>query len=193
MKKSEFQTDLVSKPLSILTSKWVLERIPSIFGTDSQGYIEWKEQLASGLRVDSRAMLITGSASCGFSLSPWKEYRDFDSDSDIDVALVSQRHFDLSWHALRTLGPRLYSLTPKQRTDVQNHVERLIYWGTIAADKILPVLPFAKEWNTALENAAGNSPIDGREVKVRIYRDFESLKSYQVTNFEKLRDALILQ
>jgi hypothetical protein len=191
MNKSEFQSDLVSKPIPYLASKWVLERIPFVFGTDNNAYIEWKESLAGELEVDSRAISITGSASCGFSLSPFKDYQDFSAQSDVDVALVSQHHFDLAWHTLRTLGTKLYSLSPKQQNSVKDHGGRLIYWGTIATDKILPILPYGKSWEKALVKAGSGPPLNGREVKARVYRDFGSLKAYHINSFEKLRDNII--
>jgi hypothetical protein len=191
MDKLEFQNDLTSSPIPFVVSKWVLERVPFIFGTDNVGHIEWKEALAKKLGVDSRAMIITGSAGCGFSLSPVKEYKSFNSTSDIDVALISHFHFDLAWHELRNLGTRRYDLTPVEQSHVQEHVERLIYWGTIATDKILALLPFGGTWIPALSDASSSSPADGREVKVRIYRDFESLRQYQMHGFRKLRSKAI--
>lgn len=190
MSKSEFKDDLTSQPISYLVSKWILERTPYIFEGNNYAYISWKEELAENLGVDSRAIIITGSAGCGFSLNPAKDYRDFNDESDVDVALVSQYYFDVAWHGLRTLGTRRYDLTPRQRAEVDDHVKRLIYWGTIATDKILSILPFGKRWIPALEVSRPVIPINGREIKVRVYRDFESLRAYQTNGFGELRSNL---
>jgi len=73
--KNSFKDDLASLPISYLVSKCILERIPYIFDDDNHAYdnhayINWKEELAKNLGVDSRAIIITGSAGSGFSLNP---------------------------------------------------------------------------------------------------------------------------
>ena len=191
MSKSAFKKDLTLQPVSFLVSKWVLERVPHIFDGDILAYIRWKEGLAKGLAVDSRAIIITGSAGCGFSLNPNKNFRDFDEESDVDVALVSQYYFDISWRRLQTLGATLYRLTQKQKASVKDHKERLVYWGTIATDRILPILPFAKQWVAATETFGHESPINSRDIKVRVYRDFESLRAYQTNGFYELRSGIL--
>jgi hypothetical protein len=190
MSKIEFQSDLGNLQLGFLASKWILERTPFLFGDDALAFIKWKEVLAAEVDVDSRSMIVTGSASCGFSLSLEKKYSDFAITSDVDVALVSPSHFDIAWRALRNLGTKRYDLTPRQRLDIEDHMNRLIFYGTIATDKILPLLPFATTWVKALSSASRVAPVDGRSVKARIYRDFESLREYQIMGLKKLRQAV---
>ena len=38
------------------------------------------------------------------------------------------------------LGTKRFDLTPKQSSSLDDHVNRLIYWGTIATDKLLEIL-----------------------------------------------------
>jgi hypothetical protein len=187
MSKDIFLTELQEKPISYLVSKWVIDRIPFVFNDDLESYIIWKERLAKEINVDSKAMIFVGSSGCGFSLNPYKNYKEFDKDSDIDIALISQYHFNIAWHHLRNLGTKRYSLTPIQKAAVQDHVNRLIYWGTIATDKLLEIFPFGKSWLLILEKARIDNPIAGRDIKIRLYRNFESLRAYQKMNLEALR------
>jgi len=189
--KDEFLYDLIDLPISFLASKWILERIPHVFDGDTELYIQWKEELSQKIHIDSSAIVFTGSSCCGFSLNPRKNYRDFAIGSDIDVALISQHYFDISWHTLRNLGTRYYDLVPRQRSAVDDHVNRLIYWGTIATDKILGILPFGKEWLIALNEMGQKKPFENRTVNIRIYKDFESLRDYQAKNLDKLRHKLL--
>ena len=85
--------------------------------------------------------------------------------SDIDVAIISHHHFDLAWHELRNLGANYYSLNTLQRDSIDKHKSKYIYWGTIATDKILPVLSFGKEWIIGLSNMAQIHPSEGKEIK----------------------------
>ena len=131
-------------------------------------YIKWKEELSKKINIDSSAIIFTGSAGCGFSLNPNKNYKKFDDDSDIDLALISSHYFDISWHSLRNLGTKYYSLTHIQKNSVRDHEKRLIYWGTNATDKILSILPFGKLWIIALANMGRAKPCEGRTINIRI-------------------------
>ena len=74
---------------------------------------------------------------------------------------------------------------------VKEHVTRLIYWGTIATDKILHLLPFSLEWQRAIDEIKRIYPLFTREVNFRIYNDFDSLRAYSFNNLKKLQDNLL--
>jgi hypothetical protein len=158
----------------------VLDRVPWIFSGRDQ-YIGWKTALAVDLSVDPFAIHIVGSACLGFSLSPHKNFRSFHSASDIDIAVVSSQHFDSAWRWLRNLGP-LDSLTKGSFEEdmFKWHRKNLVFEGTIATDRLLGHLPFGPSWRRALGKAAQREPTVDREIKARIYRDFESLREYQI-------------
>lgn len=169
----------------------LIDTVPFVFGEDRAAYITWKMELGRRLSVDPYAMVITGSACVGVSLNPRKQFSTFGAGSDIDVALISGFYFDQGWRALRGMGSRILSLPPRERAAVYDHVNRLIYWGTIATDKILHLLPFGTEWLPALAAMRSLPPADGREVNVRVYRDFESLRAYQLQGVRKLRESVL--
>lgn len=185
--KQQFITDLLAKPTELIASVWIIDRIPLIFNDDREQYASWRCKLAKGLEVDPSSLVITGSCSFGISLNPNKNYRYFDSGSDIDVAVVSEYHFNQAWRTLRNLGSEIHSFTPRTRQSIDDHVKRYIYWGTIATDRILHILPFGKIWNEALEEIKKETPTLGRSVNARIYKDFDSLRAYQVNNLKNLR------
>lgn len=88
---------------------------------------------------------------------------------------------------MRNLGSEIYQLPQIAKQSIKNHVQRYIYGGTIATDTILPYLPFGKSWGVALEEMSKINPTQGRTINARIYKDFESLRNYHVTNIENLR------
>jgi hypothetical protein len=188
-----FKDDLVTAEISFITSKWITERVPHIFSNDLENYIRWKEQLSSKIGVDSKSIVITGSASVGFSLNPDKNLRTFSDASDIDIAIVSQYYFDISWHFLRNLGTKMYSYSPKEKNAIEDHRKRLIYWGTIATDKIIQILPFGLQWVIALDEMANIEPTKGRQINARIYKDFEALRAYYLNNLKTIKDKLIIK
>jgi hypothetical protein len=182
---------LINDPIAFSTSKWIIEGIPHIFNNNLETYIKWKEQLSALIGVDSKAIVFTGSSSVGFSLNPVKDFRAFNEDSDVDVAIISNIHFDIAWHYLRNIGPKYHRLKPREKNAVDDHRTRLIYHGTIATDKIVQLLPFGKDWVTAMNTMGKIDPTKNREINFRIYKDFEALKAYQLIGVAKIKDQLI--
>lgn len=189
--RRQFLQALERDPTDLLASVWVLNRIPYPFDGNIVTYATWRHDLARDLQVDPSAVLITGSAAFGISLNPNKNYKAFDADSDIDVAVVSDYHFTEGWRTLRNLGPRLHGLPPRSKQAVNDHVYRLIYWGTIATDRILGLLPYGPQWQNAIARAAQRIPTLGRTIKIRVYRDLDSLRAYQVNNLNSLKTTYL--
>ncbi len=187
-----FLEELETKPVSYIISKWMFECTPFVFNT-IEDWLLWKEKLSTLLKVDSRAITITGSACVGFSLNPEKNFRDFTDQSDIDVAIISSHYFDISWHYLRNIGPERFKLNQIQKNSLHDHVNRLIYWGTIATDKILEILPFGKPWIESLAEMADVEPTVGRDINLRIYKDFDSLRAYHSNNLNNIKNNVLLR
>jgi hypothetical protein len=187
----EFQQDVLSGDLEDLFSRTFFGRIPFVFGEDATLFRAWRAQLAVLLDVDACEVTIVGSAAVGFSLSSYKDFQLFHDGSDIDVAVISDRHFSDAWHHLRGIDATLDSLTPAQRSWLNEHRTRLIYWGCIATDKILPILPFAIRWMSARSKMASEAPTEGRQIKFRVYKDFRALRSYHLAGLKELKAKLL--
>ncbi|MEQ3724350.1 hypothetical protein [Alcanivorax sp.] len=185
--KREFLEDLVSAPPDLVASVWILNRTPYPFDGDTRLYENWRRELAQRIEVDSSEIVVTGSGAFGVSLNPNKNFREFNCRSDIDVAVISDYFFTSSWRYLRNLGSGIHGLPQPAKQSVRDHVQKYIYWGTIATDKLLPYLPFGKKWLEALDDMSKIAPTVGRDIKIRVYKDFDSLRSYQVNNLKNLR------
>lgn len=170
-------------------SHHILDRVPWLFD-DRAAYIDWKQSLAEALGVDPYAICIVGSAATGVSLSPTKGFTLFHGRSDIDVAVISHHHFDLAWRKVRDLSlqPNLLSKTKKAK--IARHRRGLLFDGCIATDKILGMLEYGPAWQDALMRAGKNPPVVGHTVKARLYRDFESLRAYQLKSARHAREEL---
>jgi len=185
--QTEVLADLQALPPERFVSIRLLEPVPHIFRDDAKAYLEWRHELARLLGVDPRAIAIVGSAAVGVSLSPRKNLAPFHDGSDVDVAVISWFHFETAWDWLRKLGASYYTLPASAQVSVKEHRERLVYWGTIATDKIVGHLPFASTWVRALGEVGKKTPPIPRSVNVRLYRDFEALRAYHVHGVGKLR------
>jgi hypothetical protein len=89
--------------------------------------------------------------------------------------VISSRHFDIAWLELRRIAQPTSIASKAQRKMLSAHRNGLVFDGTIATDSILGHLSFGGQWKIALQNAAKREPTAGRLIKVRIYRDIESL------------------
>ncbi len=167
----------------------LFDRIPVIFEDDRSLFIRWKRLLAEKIEVDPACITIVGSAAIGTSLNPNKNFKQFDHTSDVDVAIISPYHFTTAWRYLRMNGGRRLRVDARTRIAWDEHVSRFIYWGTIATDRLLGVLPFGLQWLTALSKMAQQAPTLGRSVNLRIYADYDSLRSYQLLAVRTLRDS----
>lgn len=189
--RAEIIEQLKDLPVEKFVSRFILERTPFIFQNNHYEFLDWRATIAEKLLVDGCAVIITGSAGVGISLNPTKNFKAFDDTSDVDVAVVSMYHFEEAWRRLRNLRSGALRLTSIERRAIQMHREHYIYWGTIATDKILPVLPFGHAWQQSLSEMARITPTHQRTINVRVYRDFESLRGYQAHNVANLREQLL--
>lgn len=171
-------------------SHYLFEPVPYLFGSNLTSWIKWKTMLASSLEVDPYDIVLTGSAAVGFSLNPKKGYKPFDAQSDVDCGVISQYHFELAWRYLRQLRPSWLSLPPESKRAITVHRTNYVFAGAIATDSILGLLPFGAEWQRALDQMALMEPTIGRDVRLRIYRDYDSLRHYQASGIERLRSEL---
>ena len=183
---------LAREPKSFV-SHHIFEQTPFAFGNDRAGWIEWKSVLADFIDVDPQDIVMTGSAAVGFSLSPHKDFKAFDTGSDFDCGVISSHYFDVAWRYLRQLRVSWLQLPPKSREAINSHRKVHVFAGTIAADTMLNLLPFGQHWQAALDLMSSIDPTKGREVKLRIYKDYESLRYYQSNGLEKLRDQISAQ
>lgn len=181
--------ELESLPTSFFITKWIFEHTPYIFDGQEDEYIHWREDIAKKLRVDPTDILITGSAALGFSLSSHKNFKQFDEKSDVDVSIVSQHYFDVAWHDLIFTSRPV--IQPKMRAALDDHRSRLIYWGTIATDKILPLLSFGAEWDNIIKQSKSLPLLENREINFRIYKDKLSVRNYLSLSINDRKTALL--
>ena len=170
--RSEIVAALRELSASDFITQHLFDRVPYLFDGDRTSFLNWKVALAKAIEVDPACITFVGSCAIGISLDPSKGFKTFDSTSDEDVAIISYYHFTVAWRFLRTQGYRRTHVNVRTRTAWDEHVTRFIYWGTIATDRLLGVLPFGKQWLTALGEMSRISPTIGKDINLRIYSDY---------------------
>ncbi|WP_147283792.1 hypothetical protein [Bosea caraganae] len=184
-------SDIENLPPPDFIAKHLFDRCPYVFKDDRDSFVSWKNKLSAGLEVDSASITIIGSSSLGISLNPHKSFKHFDQNSDVDVAVVSTFHFQSAWRYLRNNGKIRHKLNRKQRTSWEEHEKGKVFWGMIATDVLISLMPFGPAWVKALSDASQDPLIGGRLVNVRLYNDYESLRSYQTHGVQGLRQKIL--
>ena len=178
--------------LDVLVGRAVLYRLPHTFESKKQ-YLTWRERLAADLELDGNDIHLVGSAATGRSLSARKKFKVFDKHSDVDIAVISQGHFDRAWTWFRRTNVDLLTgLDEYGRRLFEKHRSHYIYDGVIAADYFLSYLPFGNEWLAALQRSEEYLPktLAGRRLRVRIYKDASALREAQVAALSTYRKYL---
>lgn len=177
--------DCRNHPYEIVVSKWIVESIPALFKGNRDEYLRVKALIASLLHVDMCSVVFVGSSSTGFSMNPQKNFKEFDDDSDIDIAIISHYYFNEAWHNLRQMDTAL--LSKKAHKAYNSHRAHYIFDGTIATDKILSYLSFGKAWRESIAILRNDPAFGDKDIHFRLYQDHKSLIDYHVAN---VRDNL---
>lgn len=191
MTRDEFiQTLKTEQPESFLERN-LLRRNPAVFKGNENAYFLWRVKLSELIDVDPSCIMLVGSSAMGFSLNPHNNYKEFTEDSDIDVAVISSQYFTIAWRYLRMNFSRVRNLDYRTSSAWKQHEKNYVYWGTIATDKLLGVLPFGKQWLGATTQLASVDPTFNRDINLRIYYDHDALRSYQLRGIRSLRNSLL--
>jgi hypothetical protein len=182
---------LLSERVESFAARRLFDTVPFIF-EHPPDCTEWKLRAAELLAVDPCSVYIIGSACSCVSFNPNKSFKVFDEGrpSDVDIAVISHYHFELAWRQLREIGAGKYKLDAGGQASLAEHRDHHVFSGMFATEKILPVLPFAKEWLRASVELSKQAPMEGREIKFRLYRDSYSFVTYHVNGLRKLREQL---
>lgn len=146
------------------------------------------------LGIEANGIFCVGSGAVGLSLNPNKindsSLKSFDDASDLDIALISEVHFERAWRDLRqAVEPTLIEVDPV----IVEHLSwqrKRFFDGAILAEKLLPTLSFANIWVPSLIRLNDLvATLLGRNttVNIWIYRDYWSLRSYVASSIVRCR------
>lgn len=127
---SDFKDDLRLMDSGTLLEKWLSNPLPFVFPNKDIarsffGLIlqDWPE---------SQLIQCAGTANWRYSLNPKKNFREFNDNSDIDVIVVSQTLFNVSWENLRTFHRgNWYRLDYETRQKIRRYGEN-VYSGFVS-------------------------------------------------------------
>lgn len=165
-------------------------KIPAGELIDKMDY--FKEIVSSNLSISFHSLQIVGSAKIGYSLSPQKLLTPFhdgtskEPSSDIDIAIVSERLYQMFWDKLRHVkglwNQRYYDQLTKS-----------IFRGYINDKDLIKIDGIREEWtemtspiNVELQDKLGFV----HPITYRLYRYWDDLEDYQMYGISKAKKKL---
>lgn len=149
---------------------------------------DFKSIVSQSLGISFNNIAVVGSSKVGCSLTPIskqrnKLFRSFNDESDIDIAVVSDKLFQTYWslfrHSYSEVNKRCYT-----------HISRGIYRGYINEKDITQIDGCRKEWN---EKAAKSKKILRNnlyiqpEITYRLYRSWEDFEEYHIQSINEIK------
>jgi hypothetical protein len=177
--------------------KYVLHGIPYVFQTREDDYYEFRKRIANKFNIPFHQVYIAGSAKLGFSPLKMKQ---FDLDSDIDVALISAELFE---SFMRQIA--LYQMQYRRarfsihENELKMYHEFLEYVaiGWFRPDK----LPISFQMNVVKNDwfdffksiSYKQSEVGDYKVTAGVFKSYEYFESYTVDGLEKVRNLNLVE
>ncbi len=86
----------------------------------------------------------------------------------------------------------MVGLSYPMQTAIKEHREKYIYWGTIATDRILPLLSFGSKWVRIIPKLSEFEEIRDHDIHFRIYKDKQAFRRYLLQSIENRKMALLV-
>ena len=174
--------------------KYVIHGTPHIFLNCEDKYYEFRKRVANKFNIVFNEVFITGSAKLGFSAYKQKE---FDLDSDIDVAIVSNKLYEEIAESIRCYQMELRkarrSVTEKELKMYHSFLEYVAI-GWIRPDKLplsFTVEDLKNDWFEFFNSISYNqSEVGNYKVSAGVFKSYLHFEEYTISGFRDLRNSL---
>lgn len=195
MNLEEFKVELDSKKtneeLLDFCRKYVLHGTPFVFSGRDDDFYEFRKRIANKFDIPFHEIYITGSAKLGYS--PFKN-KDFDYDSDIDVAIISPSLFETIMKSISQYQVRFRKsrAVVRERELVMYHTFlEYVALGWIRPDKLpisFQMRTFKNDWFEFFQEISnGKSEVGNYKVNAGVFQSYERLEDYIVGGLNDIR------
>lgn len=174
----------------------LLQGIPYVFNQNKENYYKFRKRIAEHWGIHFQDIHITGSASLGFSIF---KNTEFTLDSDIDVAIVSEKLFDKIMQDIRKYQLRLREFRAELTSSEIKAYHRFLEYcamGWIRPD-LLPTnlveeIKFLKEdWFNFFSSISNSqSEVGNYEVNAGVFKSHHHLEEYTLLGLRKIHKPL---
>ncbi len=178
---------------------WLTEGVPSAFSGCPLIYESIRSWLAARSNVHPKEINITGSARLGFSLASGKYPKKFDSKSDLDFNIVSEKLFEVLQDEFSRFREfyresKIHPRNEREKSfwnDNTSNLPRNLALGFIDINKLpnIDACPMAKNINNSMWmlveklKKTENSPVV-KGASVRVYRNWNCLSDRLTLNLK---------
>lgn len=177
--------------------KRVIHGTPHIFYGKEDEYYFFRKSIAIQFNVPFHEIYIVGSAKLGFS--PHKQ-KEFDLDSDVDVAIVSGTLFDQVMELIRRYQMELRGSRRKvSENELEMYHQFLEYvaLGWIRPDKLplsFQIRDLKDKWFEFFESISyGRSEIGNYKVAAGVFKSYHYLEMYLLSGMKDLRNSIVIK
>lgn len=179
--------------------KHIIHGTPFIFKNRENDFYEFRKRISDKWDVFFHEVYITGSAKLGYSF--FKE-RDFDENSDVDVAIVSSRLFESVMECVEDFQWKLRNKTIYlSREDLIKYHKFLEYVaiGWVRPDKLPYELykdeyKLKDEWFTYFSSISnGKSEVGNYKVNAGVYKSYSHFERYTFSSVKHKYNELKLK
>lgn len=169
---------------------WYFEESP--VGGQFGDYHDFRKLVGKAFKIRAHSVIVVGSAKLGYSLSPTKNFKKFDDESDIDVAIISASHYESTWEAILEAHYAGVSIKKEETID-----------GTLVGDIFRRFITLRDEFEFVSNHLRDAQVLLGEVQKkvaaplairntltFRIYRDIDSLHLYHEWSTAQLVDKI---
>jgi hypothetical protein len=155
----------------------------------SEDYIQFRESIGKVI-TDIDFAAIVGSANWRFSLNPEKNFREFGSHSDVDVAIVSQKRFHSLWEQMRENHRRFYyALSFEDKGRLRRNSEN-VYAGFISPLWIVRWEPKERYHQKKLLDTLSDATVGFLPVKILYFKNPDEAIDYYSRGFVSARRSI---
>ena len=177
--------------LDSLVEELLFSGIPAVFEGSPSRFNQMKRTIANKLDIDLDSVTVVGSARTGFSLDPQRFPSEFNDRSDIDVVVVSDYLFDVSWIDILTGRNRGARNSAVRHFLRQHRTEGYIYNGYIRPERIIPALTIGTLWFDSFQELPKQTRVLGHEFHGRLYRTWAHARYYHKRSLVSVRNKLV--
>nr|WP_320131704.1 hypothetical protein [uncultured Holophaga sp.] len=191
--------------IQLLANLWISEGFPVAFQQAPYRYDQIRIWVAESLGVSSKEITVVGSARLGFSLSPVKYGKAFNSSSDLDLAISNKMLFNKLKQEFTSFCDDIQNknIIPRNRSETIIWPENALFISRnlpknfIDIDKIPNTSRYPLSRQIKSEMAKLQILIQKqtdcpnvKKVSIRVYLDFKSFQSRLNTNLSDLRSKI---
>lgn len=149
-----------------------------------------KHKISCKFGIHPNEVILTGSAKLGFSIAPNKNYRDFNEESDIDIAIISNKLFEKFWFDLLEFNISTTRKTTEEQKLYFEFIEYL-FKGWIRPDKFPFSFAGKQEWFKFFNDLTHEIYEYGEhKISAGIYKDFTTFELYNKKNISRVRNEI---